>query len=67
MKKELTPFLKKVIKAQLRQPLRLCPTFQAWCRFAVEGWCLENYQRWGCEFMKVKVDGLATFKERRRD
>jgi len=47
MKSDL-PYLKKKIKEQMLSPMLKCEFRQAFCRFAIIGYCLESYKPFAC-------------------
>lgn len=64
MKKQ-HPYLKRVIKEQMLQPMRKCHLYNLFCRFAVPGYCLEQFHQFACEGGKVMRKEGSTFGEKK--
>ena len=64
--KQMTPYLKKQLKGQMLKPLQKCEMFQAYCRFAIPGYCLAEFRPFSCDFVGTKRKEMETFKPRVR-
>jgi hypothetical protein len=51
-KKNISPILKKMVKTQMLKKIQKCETFKTYCRFAVPGYCLEEFSPWSCPEQK---------------
>lgn len=63
--KKLNPYIQKQIKKQMLLPVIKCEMHQAFCRFAIPGYCLEGYKQYACEFLGKKEKEVITFGERK--
>ena len=59
-----SPYIKKHIKEQMLHPLLKCEFRQAFCRFAIVGYCLESYKTFACEFVSKVSDKPQTFNKK---
>lgn len=64
-RKTLNPYLKKALKEQMFCPIKKCEMHQAFCRFAIPSYCLEEHKRFACEFASAGMRDIVTFKEKK--
>jgi len=60
----MNAYMRKQLKSQLLRPLQKCDMWQAYCRFAIPGYCLAEFRPFDCEFVGVRRKEMATFKEK---
>jgi hypothetical protein len=59
-----SPYLKNKIKEQMLYPMLKCEFRQAYCRFAIPGYCLESYKLFACEYVSKVSDKCQTFDKK---
>jgi len=67
MTRILPPFVKKAVKVQMLRPLSFCLVKQAWCRFHIPGYCLEEYKPYACEFSHFSKLSFKEKEDRKND
>lgn len=53
MKRKPSDYVVKKTKTQMLRPITFCPVMEIWCRFHIEGFCLEEYKPYACPARQV--------------
>ena len=61
---KLNPYLQKHLKEQMLSPMIKCDMYQAFCRFAIPGYCLIAHNQYVCEYASTGRKEVATFGEK---
>ena len=62
--KKINPYLQNHLKYQMCQPMMKCEMYQAYCRFAIPGYCLIEHNQYVCEYASTGRKEVATFGEK---